>query len=156
MDYEKEYKRLVADIRKAHLYAQTDSTRNVLEDILPQLRKTEDDKMRDAISSALTCDSAEKCLESQGIRLGDALQWLNRQQLNRINEEELRIINSLLNDKLSPAEHSLLNTLAARYYWMPKETMMEDLKKIRIIISETSGPLTETMNELICYLEKMK
>lgn len=35
MDYEKEYKKLVARIKSAKLYAQSDSTKAVLNDILP-------------------------------------------------------------------------------------------------------------------------
>lgn len=42
MDYEKEYKSLVAKVKKAHQFAQTDSTKSVLEDILPQLRESEE------------------------------------------------------------------------------------------------------------------
>lgn len=43
--YEKAYKNLVAKVKNAHLYAQTDSTKNVLEDILPELRESEDERM---------------------------------------------------------------------------------------------------------------
>ena len=46
MDYEKAYKNLVAKVKNAHLYAQTDSTKNVLEDILPELRESEDERIR--------------------------------------------------------------------------------------------------------------
>lgn len=46
MDYEKEYKKLVGKIKKAYLYAQTDSTKAVLEDILPELRESEDERIR--------------------------------------------------------------------------------------------------------------
>ena len=45
MDYKKAYKNLVAKVKNAHLYAQTDSTKNVLEDILPELRESEDEKI---------------------------------------------------------------------------------------------------------------
>lgn len=46
MDYEKAYKNLVAKVKNAHLYAQTDSTKNVLEDILPELRESEEETTR--------------------------------------------------------------------------------------------------------------
>lgn len=49
MDYEKAYKNLVAKVKNAHLYAQTDSTKNVLEDILPELRESEDERIRKGI-----------------------------------------------------------------------------------------------------------
>ena len=35
----------MAKVKNAHLYAQTDSTKNVLEDILPELRESEDEKV---------------------------------------------------------------------------------------------------------------
>jgi hypothetical protein len=47
--YEKKYKELVGKIRKAYLYAQTDSTRAVLEDIFPELAKSEDERIRKSI-----------------------------------------------------------------------------------------------------------
>lgn len=46
MDYEKAYKHLIAKVKNAHLYAQTDSTKAVLEDILPELRENEDERIR--------------------------------------------------------------------------------------------------------------
>lgn len=46
MDYKKKYKALVGRINKAYLYAQTDSTKAVLEDILPKLKESEDEKIR--------------------------------------------------------------------------------------------------------------
>ena len=49
MDYEKEHKKLVSKIKKAYLYAQTNSTKAVLEDILPELKEGKDEKIRKAI-----------------------------------------------------------------------------------------------------------
>jgi len=46
MDYEKEYKSFVAKVKKAHQFAQTDSIKSVLEDILPQLRESDDEMIR--------------------------------------------------------------------------------------------------------------
>lgn len=43
MDYEKEYKKLKAGITNAYLYAHTDSTKAVLESILPELKESEDE-----------------------------------------------------------------------------------------------------------------
>ena len=40
--YERKYKELEGKIKKAYLYAQTDSTKAVLEDILPELAINED------------------------------------------------------------------------------------------------------------------
>ena len=46
MDYEKKYKEIVGEIKKAYLYAQTDSTKAVLEEILPELAESEGEKVR--------------------------------------------------------------------------------------------------------------
>lgn len=39
MDYEQKYKELVGKIEKAYLFAQTDSTKAVLEDICPNSKE---------------------------------------------------------------------------------------------------------------------
>ena len=52
MDSEKKYKELVGKIEKAYLYAQTDSTKAVLEDILPEL-KYNDDKIKRELCKAI-------------------------------------------------------------------------------------------------------
>lgn len=54
MDYEKKYKELEGKIKKAYLYAQTDSTKAVLEDILPELAESEDEKIRKDIIRVFT------------------------------------------------------------------------------------------------------
>lgn len=46
MNYETEYKKLKADIKKAYLFAQTDSTKAVLEHILPELKESEGERIR--------------------------------------------------------------------------------------------------------------
>ena len=46
MDYEKAYKELVGKIEKAYLYAQTDSTKAVLEEIRPELVESDDERIR--------------------------------------------------------------------------------------------------------------
>ena len=42
--YEKKYKELEGKIKKAYLYAQTDSTKAVLEEILPELKESEEER----------------------------------------------------------------------------------------------------------------
>lgn len=49
MDNEKKYNELVGKIKRAYLYAQTSSTKAVLEDILPELKESKDEKIRKAI-----------------------------------------------------------------------------------------------------------
>ena len=81
MDYEKKYKELVGQIKKAHLYAQTDSTKAVLEDILSELKESEDEKIRKYILSCCeeTIKANDRGLElsmETTIKLRD---WLEKQ-----------------------------------------------------------------------------
>lgn len=84
MDYEKKYKELVGKIKNAYLYAQTDSTKAVLEDILPELTESEDERIRKALIE-LVKFSKRSCFEilkdqSFNIVSMDAmLAWLEKQ-----------------------------------------------------------------------------
>lgn len=55
MNFEKEYKKLVAGIKNAYLFAQTDSTKRVLENILPDLAESEDERIRKSLVDFLWC-----------------------------------------------------------------------------------------------------
>ena len=74
MDYEK----LINRIKKAYLYAQTDSTRAVLEEILPELKESEDERMKQAILGFLE-GSGMDCELIPGIKIEDAVAWLEKQ-----------------------------------------------------------------------------
>lgn len=109
MDYEKEYKKLKGDIKKAYLFAQTDSTKAVLEDILPELKESEDEKIRKEIIQSIKNNMCvihkDKCLtwlEKQGehanfrnkIQIGDKVTrnedgvLVNLSQLNRVAKKD--------------------------------------------------------------------
>lgn len=78
MNYEEKYKEIVGQIKKAYLYAQTDSTKAVLEEILPELAESEDEKMRKALISILKSDF-EKDTTIYDISVGDIIAWLEKQ-----------------------------------------------------------------------------
>ena len=78
MNYEEKYKEIVEQIKKAYLYAQTDSTKAVLEEILPELAESEDEKMRKALISILKSDF-EKDTTIYDISVGDIIAWLEKQ-----------------------------------------------------------------------------
>ena len=78
MNYEEKYKEIVEQIKKAYLYAQTDSTKAVLEEILPELAESEDEKMRKALISILKSDF-EKDTTINDISVGDIITWLEKQ-----------------------------------------------------------------------------
>ena len=78
MDYEKAYKDIIAKIKNAHLYAQTDSTKNVLEKILPELTESEDERIRKDLISYIKDLNA--CNLSGGERINKWLSWLEKQR----------------------------------------------------------------------------
>lgn len=81
MDYEKEYKKLKAGIEKAYLFAQTDSTKAVLEHILPELAESEsgDERIRKEILDHCK-DKAEKYSNDPKYKNISAwIAWLEKQ-----------------------------------------------------------------------------
>lgn len=137
MDYEKEYKKLKADIKKAYLFAQTDSTKAVLEHILPELRESEDEKRRKIITLCL-----EECVHSDIIRdyeKDDAIAWLEKQgQKPTWSEEDECMLNNVINvlEPLSQTTHSdyaiksmitWLKSIKPQNRWKPTDEQMEAL-----------------------------
>lgn len=79
MDYEKKYKELESKIRKAYLYAQTDSTKAVFEDILPELKESEDERIRKALITYFQrFPYPYGGIESAGTNAKEALSWLEK------------------------------------------------------------------------------
>lgn len=67
--YEKKYNEIVGLIKKAYLYAQTDSTKAVLEEIFPELKESGDERIRGAIIDHLKDNNLTEWaawLEKQG------------------------------------------------------------------------------------------
>ena len=77
MDYEKEYKNLVAKVKKAHQFAQTDSTKSVLEDILPELRESEDERIRKYIINFVNLEKEVNLPPDDADRM---LDWLEKKK----------------------------------------------------------------------------
>lgn len=77
MDYEKEYKKLKASISKAYLYAQTDSTKAVLENILPELKENREERIVKEILNIVVSVPDNKW---HGYSIGkeEAIEWLNK------------------------------------------------------------------------------
>lgn len=71
--YEKKYKEIVGKIRKAYLYAQTDSTKAVLEDIIPELVESEDEKVRKEIIRFIQMEVEDEIVGNKW------LAWLGKQ-----------------------------------------------------------------------------
>jgi len=77
----KAYNELVGKIKQAYLNAQTNSTKAVLEDILPELKESADDKIRKGIKSVLKHykESGEVVCPYPFVSIDDALAWLEKQ-----------------------------------------------------------------------------
>ncbi len=73
MDYEKKYNELVGKIEKAYLYAQTDSTKAVLEEIRPELAESEEERIRKELIELIGC------MHDADPRKKDWLTWLEKQ-----------------------------------------------------------------------------
>jgi hypothetical protein len=79
MDYEKEYKELVGKIEKAYLFAQTDSTRAVLEEIRSELRESEDEEVRKAMIDFFKHEREEGiAVLHYGVDIERMIAWLEK------------------------------------------------------------------------------
>lgn len=78
MDYEKKYNELISKIEKAYLYADTDNTKVVLEEIYPELKQDKDKKIREALISVLKSDF-EKDNTIYDITVEEIIDWLEQQ-----------------------------------------------------------------------------
>ena len=76
--YEKKYKEIVGKIRKAYLCAITDSTKAVLEEILPELVESKDEKIKKEIISFLEDIGLEE-LKKIPRNIGEWFTWLEKQ-----------------------------------------------------------------------------
>lgn len=72
--YEKKYKELEGKIKKAYLYAQTDSTKAVLEDILSELKESEDEKIRKEIVRFIQMEVEDEIVGNKWIA------WLEKKE----------------------------------------------------------------------------
>ena len=84
MDYEKKYKKLVSKIEKAYLYAQTDSTKAVLEEIRPELKESEGEKIRKGIIKFLI-DVNNGAYTKSELEIASWIAWLEKQGKQKPN-----------------------------------------------------------------------
>ena len=79
MNYEKKYKEIVGQIKKAYLYAQTDSTKAVLEEIFPELAESNDEKIRKEILSFCKNRADNYPNDPKYANIGNWISWLEKQ-----------------------------------------------------------------------------
>ena len=97
-NYEKKYKELVGKIDKAYLYAQTDSTKAVLEEIRPELKDSRNEKIRKAIRYAIGQSTHSDGTLINGVSSKEALAWLEKQGKEiswKPSKEEMDVLYSL-------------------------------------------------------------
>lgn len=113
MDYEKEYKKLKAGIKKAYLYAQTDSTKAVLESILSELKESEDERIRKEILDYCKNKAEKYPNDPKYKNISAWIAWLEKQ---KTSEEALQY----LKENHSPSEISdfqnAMNIATAKAY----------------------------------------
>ena len=77
--YEKKYKELVGKIEKAYLYAQTDSTKAVLEEIRPELAEPKDKRIRKELIEHIKANCESDFILFQKFSPDDVIAWLEKQ-----------------------------------------------------------------------------
>jgi len=79
MNYKEKYIALVNKIHKAHLYAQTDSTKAVLEEIRPELREVGDEEVRRAMIDFFKHEREEDiAVLHYGVDIERMIAWLEK------------------------------------------------------------------------------
>ena len=118
MDYEKEYKKLKAGISKAYLYAQTDSTKAVLENILPELTENEDERTRRSLIDAIKIGYSNNGISFTKEAADRYIAWLEKQKEQKPEEDnEYR-----------------------KAYWKPSEEQMEALAYAIQVLNSNPHP----------------
>ena len=135
MDYEKEYKDMVQRARELHESGNA-LTKLQMEIVCPALAEIEDERIRKAIGAAICGTTAEAVLEANGVRLADALTYLEKQKEQNPAEYVKRN---------SKEWHSLLAEQWDRGFWKGKaeqssaEWSEEDEKMRASIIMTLAG-----------------
>lgn len=128
MDYKKKYEELVGKIEKAYLFAQTDSTKAVLEEIRSELKESEDERIRKAIHIYLDWLDGRKDYAPKGeYTIRDMIAWLEKQGEPKSyswkpSEEQF--------EALDYAYNSCSDTERGNYYEGVLETLIEDLHRL--------------------------
>lgn len=97
-NYEKKYKELVGKIEKAYLYAQTDSTKAVLEEIRSGLKESEDEWIRKTLLETFSNFDADGTFWTTILRISkdNVLDWLKKQNPVKFDEKDEKIRKELL------------------------------------------------------------
>lgn len=80
MDYEKKYKDALEKAKEVYNRKDaTDGGKLILESMFPELKGSEDEKMREMAIKAVYAPEAQSCIKSWGINPDDVIAWLEKQ-----------------------------------------------------------------------------
>ena len=80
MDYEKKYKDALEKAKEVYNRKDaTDGGKLILESMFPELKESEDEKMREMAIKAIYAPEAQSCIKSWGINPDDVIAWLEKQ-----------------------------------------------------------------------------
>lgn len=154
MDYEKKYKNLVAKIKNAYLYAQTDSTKAVLESIFPELAESEDERVNEEIRNFLIDMECKR----------EWIAYLEKQKEQKpaewSEEDEEKLgdpINYFEGDTLNCSSKDMvawLKSLRPQSHWKPSAEQMGSLRLA--IDSAKKAQMNATANILNEIYEQLK
>ena len=164
MDYEKKYNEAL-ERAKAQWGSVNDETRSWLEGTFPELRESEDERIRKALYKMAKVPRKE-IYEAEGITKEQALAYLEKQKeipmpnstelLRMWDEEDERILKGIYgkidhDQSYNVSKVDMLNWLKSlRPSWKPSEEQMEALERaiIRVHSVEDIPILTELRNKL--------
>ena len=72
--------------------------KETIEYIFPELKESEDEKIRRAVKNALILKTSCNSLTHDGVALGDAIAWLEKQKPAEWSEEDEKILNCIITD----------------------------------------------------------
>ena len=110
MDYEKKYKDALEKAKEVYNRKDaTDGGKLILESMFPELKESEDEKMREMAIKAVYAPEAQSCIKSWGINPDDVIAWLEKQS----EQKETNLVEIL---KHYPIETELYSPLYGKLW----------------------------------------
>lgn len=132
MDYEKAYKKALERAKKVHKYSSDIAEIKRMEDIFPELKESEDEKIRKAQLDYWRSVGGK---EWHGVPVQKVIAWLEKQgekkEINPTLQEKERMDDAFTKMMLKPQVDGFdaeLNALLKKYEYLPNDEMVECLK----------------------------
>ena len=106
MDYEKKYKEALERAKKCHKDMSkldgvtANMAKDFFEETFPELKESEDEKMREMAIKAVYAPEAQSCIKSWGINPDDVIAWLEKQGEKQQDERYEHLENLLVADDI--------------------------------------------------------